>query len=167
MMNEYIVWAKKSISKAIPLLIVVMISALLISCFPQSNEPSNLEATEELRTAVTMPLSLYAPIMSSVPGFPIEVEFPSSWVASGYDVIVTCKNGMLISWNSPDYRVNEQGISYKLSSSSTIYWSPYRMQKMPSDDTLTFTLYKGNKQIGQITVEIKANDQGFYNGMMK
>lgn|GEM_PF-4724857 len=148
------------------MLITVMISALLISCFPKSNEPSNLEATEELRTAVKMPMDLYSPMMSSVPGLPVEVKFLDSWKESGYDVIVTCNNGMLLSWNPPDYVVNEQGKSFKLSSSSTIYWSPTRMQSMISDDTLTFMLYKGSKEIGQIKVEINANDQGFYNGMM-
>lgn len=166
-MNKYIVRIENVIWNVIPLLIMVSFSALLISCSPKSNEISNVDATEELRTAVKMPMDKYSPMMSSVPGLPVEVEFLDSWKDSGYDVIVTCNNGILLSWNPPDYVVNEQGNSFKLSSSSTIYWSPNRMQQMTSEDTLTFSLYKGNNEIGQIAIEIKADDQGFYNGMMR
>lgn len=166
-MNKCIVWIKNAIWNVIPLLIIVSISTLLVSCYPKSNEISNTEATEELRTAVKMPMDMYSPMMSSVPGLPVEVEFLDSWKDSGYDINVTCNNGILLSWNPPDYVVNEQGNSFKLSSSSTIYWSPNRMQQMTPNDTLTFTLYKGSNEIGQIIVEIKADDQGFYNGMMR
>lgn len=148
------------------MLILVMASALLFSCYPKSKAISSTEATKELRSAVTLPLDKYSPMMSSVPGLPVKIEFPDSWIASGYEVIVTCNNGILLSWNPPDYVVKEQGKSFKLSSSSTLYWSPYRMQQMPSDDTLTFALHKDNNEIGRIEVEIKSNDQGFYNGMM-
>lgn len=161
-MNKY----SKSIRRAIPLLIIFLFSTLLISCSPKSEVISSADATKELRSAVTLPLDRYSPMMSSVPGLPVKVEFPASWTASGYDVIVTCNNGILLSWNSPDYVVKEQGKSFKLSSSSTIYWSPYRMLNMPSDDMLTFALHKDNTEIGRIEVRINANDQGFYNGMM-
>jgi len=167
MMNKCKTWIRKFIWKAIPLFIVMLSSTLLISCYPKSMENSSIKATEELRNAIKMPLDLYTPMMSSVPGLPVEVEFLDSWKESSYDVVVTCKNGVLLSWNPPDYVVKEQGKSFKLYSSSTFYWSPYRNQRILSEDMLTFTLYTGSKQIGQIEIEINANDQGFYHGMMK
>lgn len=166
-MNKYIVRIKNVIWNVIPLLLMVSISTLLVSCSPKSNEISDVDAAEELRTSVKMPMDKYSPMMSSVPGLPIEVEFLDSWKEAGYDVIVTCNNGIFLSWNPPDYVVNAQGTSFKLSSSSTIYWSPNQIQPMTSDDTLTFSLQKGSNKIGQIVIEIKADDQGFYNGMMR
>lgn len=166
MMNTSIAKNNKSIWKAIPILLLVTISALLISCSPKSEVISSTEATKELRSAVTLPLDRYSPMMSSVPGLPVKVEFPASWIASGYEINLTCKNGVLLTWNPPDYAVKEQGKSFKISSSSTLYWSPYRMLNMPSDDILTIALYKDSKEIGRIEVRINANDQGFYNGMM-
>lgn len=166
MMKKCIAKNTKSIWKSIPILLLVTVYALLISCSPKSEVISSADATKELRSAVTLPLERYSPMMSSVPGLPVKVEFPASWTASGYDVIVTCNNGILLSWNPPDYVVKEQGKSFKLSSSSTIYWSPLRMQNMTPDDTLTMALYKDSKEIGKIEVKINANDQGFYNGMM-
>lgn len=148
------------------MLILVMASALLFSCSPKSKEISSTEATKELRSAVTLPLDKYSPMMSSVPGLPVKVEFPASWKASGYEVIATCNNGSLLSWNPPNYLVNEQGKSFKLSSSSTLYWSPYGMQNMPSDDMLTLALYTGSRELGKIEVKISTNDEGNYIGEM-
>ena len=155
----------------------VLTSALLFSCVSASKDTKDpqetsqdtitAERTKELRSAVTFPLASYSPTMSSVPGLPLRIEFPDSWMEAGDEVIVTCGNGMVLSWNPPDYVVDEQGKYFKLSSSSTIYWSPVTSKKMIADDVLTIVLNMKSKEIGRIEVMIKANAEGLYSAEMK
>lgn len=169
--------SRKSPWIAVLLLMAVLTSALLFSCLPSSTDNPDpqetspdiitAERTKELRSAVTFPLASYTPTMSSVPGLPLQIDFLDSWMEAGYEVIVTCSNGMVLSWNPPDYVVAEQGKYFKLSSSSTLYWSPMTSKKMISDDVLTIILNMKSKEIGKIEIKIMSNDQGLYSAEMK
>ncbi|MDX1357895.1 MAG: hypothetical protein R3232_03595 [Clostridia bacterium] len=119
------------------------------------------------KTSVTLssPIEFYSPVMSSVPGFPIEIE-----VEAGTDgpyehtFAIKTDNGILLEWGS-DMKVRDKGKAF-VTKSTTIYWSPFDTELGLAEETkieiaVTVTA-DGYNSVTVQNIRIKKEDDGMY-----
>ena len=78
----------------------------------------------EVKVEVSSSIEFYSPVMSSVPGLPINVNVEVS-INEPYDISIEMKtdNGTILEWGS-DMKVNDMGQSV-IYHDGTRYWSPF------------------------------------------
>jgi hypothetical protein len=108
------------------LLAISAASCLLAISFAQSGtskptDASIVSAPKSIKVEITTGIEKYSPIMSSVPGMPLNA------VVSGVEDTTKLKyrwqaqDGALSLWQSPDFKVKNQG-KIALTNSGTVYW---------------------------------------------
>ena len=85
------------------------------------------KSNESIQVEITTGIEKYSPIMSSVPGMPLNVT------VKGMDTTkLKCRwqaqNGALLLWSPPDFKVQNKGKTV-LTNSQTVYWTPSLTQK--------------------------------------
>lgn len=109
------------------------------------------------RTALTVKVSprRYSPIMSSTPGIGLE-PVATGIVAGHASFAWKATYGQLVSWNSPDFRVNQLGDSVS-NHGEKLYWSFYEKPSStatPVTITITATDAASGRLLGSSTVTL-------------
>lgn len=130
---------------------------------PSAISPSASISTESDQYSslqITFPLDKYAMVMSSVPGFPIEITEENNT----FPLTVTASSGkLLVMEGLTGNQVRSSGTSLEVKQASTIYWSPLASPPV-SEATITVTsqaLYS-NSTAGSASVHIVQDHDGFY-----
>ncbi|MCA0758729.1 hypothetical protein KP806_27100 [Paenibacillus sp. N4] len=120
----------------------------------------------EMKPNVELPLGNYSPIMSSVPGLPLQIG--SSEADS---ISVLAEHGTLAEWSPPASKVINKGSNASIKPGETLYWSPMseasEWEENPST-LITVIAYKGKKEIGRRQIEVRVNEDNplYYTGVL-
>lgn len=111
----------------------------------------------EMKPNVELPLGKYTPIMSSVPGLPLQI---GSSEADSISVIA--EHGTLIEWSPTTSKVIVKGKKVSIKPGTTLYWSPMseagELVRDPST-MITVIAYDGKKEIGRRQIEIRLDEK--------
>ncbi|OMC69175.1 hypothetical protein BK126_15555 [Paenibacillus sp. FSL H7-0326] len=148
---------------------VTVSSILLASAFilwpnvPSAISPSTSISSESDQYSplqITFPLDKYAMVMSSVPGFPIEIREENT----SFPLTVTASSGkLLVMDGSPGTQVRLSGTSLEVKQASIIYWSPLASPPVKETTiTVTSRALRSNSAAGSASVHIVQDHDGFY-----
>ena len=119
------------------------------------------------KTNVTLssPIEFYSPVMSSVPGFPIEIEVDAG-TDGPYEHTFAIKtdHGILLEWGA-DMKVRDKGKAF-VTKSTTIYWSPFDTELGLAEEAMievsaTVTA-DGYNSVAVQKISITKGDDGMY-----
>ncbi|MCM3785641.1 hypothetical protein M3231_21985 [Neobacillus mesonae] len=109
---------------------------------------------------ISFPLEKYSSVMSSVPGFPIEISEENT----AFPLKITASSGnLLLMGGSTGNKVISHGESLQLEHGDMIYWSPLASPPV-SEAVITVTgqsLYQ-NSAAGTTSIRISQDKDGFY-----
>src|SRR4029453_9164162 len=119
----------------------------------------------QMKPNIELPLGKYSPFMSSVPGFPISIA-----AQEADSITVTATEGSFSLWTPPASKVIPKGKSVSLSSGTIIYWSPideHTPKLIAKSSSVSIVAFKNKKEIGRRIIELQADDDLNYSGMVK
>lgn len=118
----------------------------------------------EVRPNVTFPLGTYSMMMSSVPGFPINI------VSTEADsIVLQVTDGNLLSWTPPAPQVITLGQEATIQSGGTIYWTPAtdNLHGISTTSTIKIIAYQDHSEIGRSTIHIQSDGMYQYSGILQ
>lgn len=132
----------------------------------QSLTPDYLEETvpTKLKPNSKALMARYSPLTSSVPGYPFRFEFAQSGMKdSDADTMrITVDKGRLLDWNRKNGSVTDYGKDYEMNSDKALFWSPLEDGKMTERATITISIVKNKKEIGEQKISIKEENNFYY-----
>lgn len=125
---------------------------------PPSNISSEYDGHSSLQVA--FPLDKYSVVMSSVPGFPIEISEDHN----NFPLIIATSSGeLLVKEGSAGKQVRSSGASLELKEGNTIYWSPLAATPVSETSiTVTSQSQHQNSAIKPVSIHISQDQDGFY-----
>lgn len=106
----------------------------------------------------------YSPIMSSVPGIPLNAEFNSSTKNENIKFHWVTEQGTLLKWQQDNGKINILGKDIKINEQK-VYWSvatEEKIKKSPFKIYLTIEDNDSSKIIAETSIQIEQNKEGFY-----
>ena len=139
--------------------IISLILCLLIIPF------SILGCNEKKAEVIIKPeINKYSPLMSSVPGIPLNAEFNTEGKNKKVKYHWTCEEGIFLNWEQGSWKISELGKDIK-NDGEKIYWSANVNNKIekPSFKIHLKVEESGSlKVLAETSIEIKQNKEGYF-----
>lgn len=127
-------WRTKIISALIGLTIGLCVSIPLFILHPFGGQEEKFQ--------ITLPMERYTPLMSSVPGLPVE------FTCSGSLQVMASAGSLQLYDEKGTARVTDKGKTVELGGSGKVYWSP----ATGDDSSVLIKNYKKGELVAKVTV---------------
>lgn len=132
-------------TKKLPILILFILLIFTSGCGKQWVEP-----------VIVSPIDIYSPVMSSVPGFPLEVELEIDGKTPFiFSIKLTTNNGNFLEWGD-DMKVTNLGKSAEYKGKA-IYWTPFDDGEKMADRAKIKAIVLYREKIGEVASSTSIN----------
>lgn len=109
-------------------------------------------------------INQYSPLMSSVPGIPLNAEFKTEGKNKKVKYHWTCEEGIFLNWVQGSWKITELGKDIK-NDGEKIYWSVNvnnKIEKSSFKIHLKVEESGSLKVLAETSIEIKQNKEGYF-----
>lgn len=151
--------------KYISIVLIFVFICLLNGCGSKNKQvSSNTDKNKKVEVTINSEINEYSPLMSSVPGIPLNVKFKENTSEENMKFHWITERGTFLNWQQDNGKVSVLGKDIKISDKK-IYWSIDPKEKINESSFKIYLKVENNdasKVIYETSIEVLQNKEGTF-----
>lgn len=147
---------------------IILISVFICSlsgCGDKNKQvANNTDNNKKMEVTINSEINEYSPLMSSVPGIPLNVKFKENTTEESMKFHWITEQGTFLNWQQDSGKISVLGKDIKISDKK-IYWSIDPKEKINESSFKIYLKVENNeasKVIYETSIEVQQNKEGFF-----